>query len=128
VLLLPVIFEAINEKTLYIFGGVNIACIFIVYALYPESNQRTLEEMDLLFACDSIWTWDAEKEFARLKAENPELVSAARAGHEVVDPETGLVGAKSQSHAAAAAAAAGGRTKTSDSTEESDRAAVSHRS
>lgn len=40
-----------------------------VYALYPESNQRTLEEMDLLFAAPTPWAWDAEKTFARLKEE-----------------------------------------------------------
>lgn len=123
VLLLPVIFDAINEKTLYIFGAVNIACIFIVYALYPESNQRTLEEMDLLFACDSIWTWDAEREFARLKAENPDLVRAAHAGHEVVDPETGLVGSRRQSHVASSEPAG---KKTSESTDESDKPLANH--
>lgn len=86
VLLLPTIFDRLNETTLHIFGAVNVLCIPVVWALYPESNQRTLEEMDLVFACDSIWTWDAEKNFARLKEENPDLVRAARAGS-AVDPE-----------------------------------------
>ncbi len=40
-----------------------------MWALYPESNQRTLEEMDLLFAAPTPWSWDAEKTFARLKEE-----------------------------------------------------------
>ncbi|OAA42273.1 General substrate transporter [Metarhizium rileyi] len=90
VLLLPTIFEKLNEKTLYIFGGVNVLTIFVVWALYPESNQRTLEEMDLVFASDSIWTWEAEKNFARLKEENPQLVRAAKSGHGVVDAEKGV--------------------------------------
>lgn len=77
VLLLPIIFDNIHEKTLYIFGVVNILSIVVVWALYPESNQRTLEEMDLVFACDSIWAWEAEKNFAKLKEENPDLVQAA---------------------------------------------------
>ncbi len=55
VLLLPTIFNKLNEKTLYIFGAVNVISIVVVWALYPESNQRTLEEMDLVFAGDSIW-------------------------------------------------------------------------
>jgi hypothetical protein len=42
----------------------------MVWALYPETNQRTLEEIDLLFASDSIWNWEAEKNFARLRDEN----------------------------------------------------------
>ncbi|WPG99795.1 sugar transporter STL1-like protein [Acrodontium crateriforme] len=89
VLLLPTIFEKLNEKTLYIFGAVNIFAIFVVWALYPESNQRTLEEMNLVFACDSIWNWEAEKHFAILKAENPDLVMAARRGSSVAHPEAG---------------------------------------
>ena len=90
VLLLPTMFKHIKEKVFYIFGAVNFLTIPIVWALYPESNQRTLEEMDLLFATDSWWNWDAESTFARLREENPELVQAARAGSMVAgDPETG---------------------------------------
>ncbi|KAH0430989.1 MFS monosaccharide transporter [Colletotrichum camelliae] len=91
VLLLPTIFEKLNEKTLYLFGAVNVICIVIVWALYPESNQRTLEEMDLVFASDSIWNWDAEKKFAELKAENPALVRAAKKGHTIHHAEAGVV-------------------------------------
>lgn len=72
-------FKNISEKTFYVFGACNAISIPIVWALYPESSQRTLEEMDLLFASDSWWNWDAEKTFARLKEENPDLVNAARA-------------------------------------------------
>ncbi|KAK4551623.1 hypothetical protein LTR86_011047 [Recurvomyces mirabilis] len=90
VLLLPTIFAALNEKTLYIFGGVNVLSILVVWALYPETNQRTLEEMNLVFASDSIWNWEAEKNFARLAEQNPNLVQAARAGSLTIDPETGL--------------------------------------
>ncbi|KAM0209983.1 hypothetical protein ACHAQI_006095 [Fusarium lateritium] len=68
-LLLPYIVSAINEKMMYIFAAVNVISIPIVYALYPESNQRTLEEMDLLFAAPTPWAWDAEKTFAALKEE-----------------------------------------------------------
>ena len=84
------IFKRLAEKTFYLFGAVNFLTIPIVWALYPESNQRTLEEMDLLFASDSWWNWDAEATYARLKAENPELVQATQRGKSVIDPETGL--------------------------------------
>ncbi|PQE15130.1 MFS monosaccharide transporter protein [Rutstroemia sp. NJR-2017a BVV2] len=89
-LLCPVMFSAIGEKTLYVFAASNVITIPMVWALYPESNQRTLEDMDLLFAAKTPWTWDAEKTFARLKAENPGLVQAvSRRGS--IDPETGKV-------------------------------------
>ncbi|KAI9813003.1 MAG: hypothetical protein M1832_006440 [Thelocarpon impressellum] len=90
-LLCPVMFAAIGENTLYIFGACNALTIPMVWAFYPESNQRTLEEMNLLFASDSPFTWDAERNFARLKAENPDLVQAATRGASVVDPETGAL-------------------------------------
>lgn len=89
-LLCPVMFKALNEKTYYIFAACNVITIPMVWALYPESNQRTLEEMDLLFASDSIWNWEAERNFAILKEQNPDLVQAARRGQSVIDPETGL--------------------------------------
>ncbi|CAI4217784.1 unnamed protein product [Parascedosporium putredinis] len=94
-LLCPVMFANIGENTLHIFGACNIIAIPIVWALYPESNQRTLEEMDLLFAAPTPWVWDAEKTFARLKAERPQLVNAAHHGRAVVDAEKGIIGGAS---------------------------------
>ncbi|ELU41247.1 MFS monosaccharide transporter [Rhizoctonia solani AG-1 IA] len=81
-LLTPVMFNAINEKTLYVFGACNVLAIPFVWAFYPETNQRTLEEMDLLFSADSIFAWEAEKAFAKLQAEHPEVVHQAHT-HEV---------------------------------------------
>ncbi|RSL66486.1 hypothetical protein CEP54_003673 [Fusarium duplospermum] len=87
-LLCPVMFDNIGENTLHIFGACNLLAIPMVWALYPESNQRTLEEMDLLFAANTPWVWDAEKKFAELKAEKPELVTASGHGRGVIDVET----------------------------------------
>lgn len=92
-------FNAIGEKTLYIFGACNAITIPMVWALYPETNQRTLEEMDLVFAADSPWVWDAEANFKRLKEENPDLVSAvASRGNSVVDPEVGNKAGVAETH------------------------------
>ena len=89
-LLCPVMFKALHEKTYYVFAAANLITLPMVWALYPESNQRTLEEMNLLFAADSPWNWEAERNFRILKEQNPELVQAAQRGHSVLDPETGL--------------------------------------
>ncbi|KAA1475741.1 general substrate transporter [Dentipellis sp. KUC8613] len=72
-LLNPVMFNAVHEKTLYIFGAVNFLSIPLIYAFYPETANRTLEEMDLLFSCKSPFTWDQEANFARLKEETSRL-------------------------------------------------------
>lgn len=83
-------FNSIHEKTLYIFAISNVITIPMVWALYPESNQRTLEDMDLLFAARTPWNWDAERTFARLKAENPGYMqSSSRKNNQMIDPETG---------------------------------------
>lgn len=82
-------FSAIGEKTLYVFAASNVITIPMVWALYPESSQRTLEDMDLLFASPSPWAWEAEKTFARLKAENPGMVQAISRKNSVLDPEAG---------------------------------------
>lgn len=66
-LLCPIMFKNIGEKTLYIFAACNVLSIPMVWAFYPETNQRTLEEIDLLFASDSIWNWEAEKNFKRME-------------------------------------------------------------
>ncbi|KAM0559966.1 hypothetical protein ACHAPJ_003920 [Fusarium lateritium] len=80
-LLCPVMFQQLGEKTLFIFAACNAITIPMVWALYPETNQRTLEEIDLLFSSDSIWTWEAEKNFARLQQEgaNSETIAEKEA-------------------------------------------------
>jgi hypothetical protein len=69
-LLCPIMFQKLGEKTLYIFAACNAITIPMVWALYPETSQRTLEEIDLLFASDSIWNWNAEKNFVKLRDES----------------------------------------------------------
>lgn len=64
------------------------------WALYPEGNQCTLEGMDLLFAADRPWVWDAEENFAKLTEQHPELVAAARRRSSVVDPKSGVGGTR----------------------------------
>ena len=66
-------FSRIGENTLHIFGAINFLSIPMVWALYPETANRTLEEMDLLFASKSPWVWDEEEHFARLKKERADL-------------------------------------------------------
>lgn len=84
-------FSSIGEKTLYVFAACNVISIPMVWALYPESNQRTLEDMDLLFASDSWWVWDAEKTFARLKEENPGYMQTIARKNSEMDAEAGRV-------------------------------------
>ena len=94
-------FSALGSKTLYIFGICNIITLPMVYCLYPETNQRTLEEINLVFSSDSIWTWDAERNFKELnnmQGDSAGLLPVAGAGgsgdegleRPLLDPEFGL--------------------------------------
>lgn len=95
--------KGINEKMLYIFGVVNVLTIpigklsgpeattcsltyeVLVYALFPESNQRTLEEMNFLFSSDKPWAWEAEKNFKLMKQQNPHITRSGSLSAEVPD-------------------------------------------
>lgn len=91
-------FEAIGEKTLYIFGIANAITLPMVWALYPESNQRTLEQMDLLFSADTPWNWDAEKNFKMLMDEGglSKAAHGAKADSIILDGgKNGVVAAES---------------------------------
>lgn len=86
-LLSPVMFNAIAEKTMYIFGAVNILCIPLVYFFVPETAQRTLEEIEWLFSPKSIFAKDAEKAYmAKSMAKGSHAKAVDIATH---DPETG---------------------------------------
>ncbi|KAL9080465.1 MAG: hypothetical protein Q9157_000779 [Trypethelium eluteriae] len=64
-------------------GIAGITMFGPIWALYPESSQRTLEEMDFLFASDSPWVWDAERNFALLKEKNTGMTTNIHAGFDV---------------------------------------------
>lgn len=60
-LLVPIMFDGIDEKTFYVFGAAMFLYIPIVYCFLPETAGRTLEAMDFLFASESWFTWEEEK-------------------------------------------------------------------
>lgn len=59
----PTIFNSLENRTYFFFGGLNLIWIFFIYALYPETNNRSLESIDALFATDSVWAWHAEQAY-----------------------------------------------------------------
>lgn len=80
-------FAAIQEKTLYIFAACNFAAIIQVWAFYPETANRTLEEINFLFSSSSPFVWDAEKAHQKAMEEQPALMLARKVtnGHVDVD-------------------------------------------
>ena len=51
-----------------------LVCLHAKLLAYGLDLQRTLEEIDYLFTSRSPFTWDAEKEYTRLKALIPQGV------------------------------------------------------
>lgn len=68
-LLCPIMFSKIGEKTLYIFGACNFISLALVYLFCPETANRTLEDIDYLFANDSWLASKSEADFKRIKIE-----------------------------------------------------------
>jgi sugar porter (SP) family MFS transporter len=68
-LLVPIMFAGINEKTYYVFGAAMFVYIPIIYCFFPETAGRTLEAIDFLFAAESPFVWNEEKEYKTRMAE-----------------------------------------------------------
>lgn len=60
----PPMIAGIGWITFLIFGAFNFLAIPIVWALYPETSNKTLEELDVVFSTKSLLVWNAEKELA----------------------------------------------------------------
>jgi hypothetical protein len=84
-LLCPIMFQSIGPYTLVVFAFCSLSTIPMVWALYPETNGRKLEDIEHLFNISSPWNWDAEKNYKRNMAEK----QAALAAGELESVKTG---------------------------------------
>lgn len=68
-------FSSIAENTLHVFGAINFLTIPMIWAFYPETANRTLEEMDHLFMSESPFVWEEEAYFRKWKEEGEPSVA-----------------------------------------------------
>ncbi|EON69309.1 hypothetical protein W97_08569 [Coniosporium apollinis CBS 100218] len=61
VLVNPIMFETLENRTYFLFAGLNLLWIPIVYLFYPETAGRSLESIDVLFSTGSPFNWQMEK-------------------------------------------------------------------
>ncbi|GJN70047.1 hypothetical protein PLICBS_004099 [Purpureocillium lilacinum] len=65
-LLIPIMLANIGYGTFILFACFNIIAIPAVYFIYPETNGRSLEEMNLLFASPSLLVSANKREYDRM--------------------------------------------------------------
>ncbi|KAG2237253.1 hypothetical protein INT48_006657 [Thamnidium elegans] len=69
----PPMIAGIGWITFLIFGAFNFLAIPVIWALYPETCNKTLEELDVIFSTKSLLVWNAEKELAEAKQRKTEV-------------------------------------------------------
>lgn len=57
----PSIFATLQNRAYFLFAGFNLAWVIVVYLFYPETKDRSLEAINVLFYPKSPLSWDAER-------------------------------------------------------------------
>lgn len=92
-LVIPSMFATLQWKTLIVFGSFNFLSLPLVYYFFPETNGRTLEEINLLFAYRKPFVKANEVEFAAmLTAAGGDVALAERRLMDEVDEGAGEKG------------------------------------
>jgi sugar porter (SP) family MFS transporter len=89
-LALPSMFQALGWKTLMVFACFNVVSLPLVYFFFPETANRSLEEVNLLFSLDNPLVHQNEAEYQRMLFEaNGNAAVAERRLLDSVDESTG---------------------------------------
>ncbi|OQD88704.1 hypothetical protein PENANT_c003G01911 [Penicillium antarcticum] len=59
----PIMFEALTSRTYFLFAGLNLIWIPIIYLFYPETRNRSLESIEALFSTPSPFYWKMEQAY-----------------------------------------------------------------
>jgi hypothetical protein len=59
----PIMFGSLKSRSYFLLAGLNLLWIPIVYLLYPETCNRSLESIDALFSTPSPFYWDMERAY-----------------------------------------------------------------
>ncbi len=86
VLVNPIMFAHLESRTYFLFAGLNLLWIPIVYLLYPETRNRSLESTEALFSSSSPFNWSMERAFTKHGD-----VLAEKGGREAVERKFSVV-------------------------------------
>lgn len=88
---IPIMLSSIGWWSFIFFGCMNFVCMPIIHFFYPETAGRSLEEVDLLFASDSLLVRKNMAEYdRRVAAAGGNVVVAARQLLDEVDSNDSL--------------------------------------
>ncbi|KAG4432657.1 hypothetical protein IFR05_011860 [Cadophora sp. M221] len=88
---IPILLQHLGWATFVFFGALNVVASPIIYFFYPETANRSLEEMNLIFTSGSWLVSENMKEYhRRVEAAGGNIAVAARALLDEVDGETHL--------------------------------------
>ncbi|OGE53069.1 hypothetical protein PENARI_c008G01640 [Penicillium arizonense] len=59
----PIMFQAMTSRTYFLFAGLNLIWIPIIYLFYPETRNRSLESIEALFSTPSPFYWKMEQAY-----------------------------------------------------------------
>lgn len=60
----PIMFDNIRSRTYFLFTGLNLLWIPTVYLFYPETKDRSLESIEMMFTAESPFFWNMENAYA----------------------------------------------------------------
>ena len=63
VLVNPIMFGTLENRTYFLFAALNLIWIPIVYLFYPETKDRSLESIEFMFASPSPFSWAMEDSY-----------------------------------------------------------------
>jgi sugar porter (SP) family MFS transporter len=63
VLVNPIMFGQFQNRTYFLFAGLNLLWIPVVFLFYPETAGRSLESIDALFSTGNPFNWAMEKAY-----------------------------------------------------------------
>lgn len=84
--LIPIMLSRLGYGTYIFFGAVNIIAVPVVWLLFPETANKSLEEVSLLFASGSLLATENTREFhRRVDAAGGHVATAAKCLLDEVD-------------------------------------------
>jgi MFS family permease len=93
VLVNPIMFASLKSRTYFLFAALNLIWIPVVFLFCPETSDRSLESIEMMFTSESPFFWNMEKAYAEKRD-----VMALKGGREVMERKYSIASISQGSH------------------------------